>query len=154
MATLEADRPTLDYRRDFADFSPIVYLNCAYQGPFPRATVARIHESCDLKSHPDRLGESDYFDLPERVRARLARLVGADAGEIALTNSATQGIGIAAAGLDLKPGDEVVIASANFPSNLFTWLHLRRLGVEVKVARPSGGSLLTADVAPHLSPRT
>src|SRR5205814_8253801 len=94
MATVEADRPAENYRRDFADFSPVVYLNCAYQGPFPRATVARIHESCDLKSHPDRLGESDYFDLPQRVRARLARLVGADAGEIALTNSATQGIGI------------------------------------------------------------
>jgi len=154
MATLEADRPTLDYRRDFADFSPIVYLNCAYQGPFPRATVARIHESCDLKFRPDRLGERDYFDLPERVRARLARLVGADAEEIALTNSATQGIGIAAVGLDLKPGDEVVVASANFPSNLFTWLHLRRRGVRVSVLAPRDGYIHTDDVARALTPRT
>src|SRR2546425_6517106 len=154
MAILEADRPTLDYRRDFADFSPIVYLNCAYQGPFPRKTVARIHESCDLKFRPDRLGERDYFDLPERVRARLARLVGADAEEIALTNSATQGIGIAAVGLDLKPGDEVVVASANFPSNLFTWLHLRRRGVRVSVLAPRDGYIHTDDVARALTPRT
>src|SRR5438874_13408804 len=113
MASLHVDRPAQNYRRDFADFSPIVYLNCAYQGPFPRATVARIHESCDLKCRPDRLGEPDYFDLPERVRARLARLVGADCEEIALTNSATQGIGIAAAGLDLVARLKVESGSRN-----------------------------------------
>src|SRR5271157_3779878 len=130
-----------NYRRDFSDFSPVIYLDCAYQGPFPKATVERIHQAIELKSHPDRLKASEYFRLPERVRGQIARLTGAESAEIAITNSATQGIGIAAAGLELGAGDEVVVASTNFPSNLFTWLHLRRKGVIVKVIHPAEGEV-------------
>lgn len=143
-----------NYRQEFSDFSPMVYLDCAYQGAFPRATVERIHKAIELKSHPDRLKAPEYFGLPESVRTRIARLTGAEAGEIAITNSATQGIGIVAAGLELGAGDEVVVASTNFPSNLFTWLHLRRKGVTVKVIHPGGGGLTLDQVAAELTPRT
>jgi selenocysteine lyase/cysteine desulfurase len=143
-----------DYRQEFSDFSPGVYLDCAYQGPFPHSTVARIEHAVELKRRPDRLYSDEYFRLPERVRARFARLTGADPLEIAITNSATQGIGIVAAGLGLKAGDEVVIASRNFPSNLFTWLHLRRLGVRVRIVRPATDPVAPDEVIPELSPRT
>ena len=143
-----------DYRPDFFDFSPTVYLNCAYQGPFPRATAARIEQAVQLECHPDRLLPQEYFDLPDRVRARFARLVGADPQEIAITNSATQGIGIVATGLDLKAGDEIIISSRNFPANIFTWLHLRRRGVRVRVIRPAGDHVTPAEVEAELSPHT
>src|SRR3989449_6415436 len=93
-----------DYRQEFPDFTPTIYLDCAYQGPFPRVTIARIGQAIELKCHPERLGESDYFDRPERVRKRLAGLVGASPSEIALTNSATQGLGIVASGLGFEEG--------------------------------------------------
>ncbi len=143
-----------DYRQDFFEFSPTVYLNCAYHGPFPRLTVERILRAIDLKRNPACLESRHFFELPERVRKRLAAVVGADPAEIALTNSATQGIGIVATGLGLTAGDEVVISSDNFPSNLFTWIHLRRLGVRVHVVRPSCGYLRLDDVAAALTPRT
>jgi selenocysteine lyase/cysteine desulfurase len=143
-----------NYRQEFSDFSPLAYLDCAYQGPFPQATVERIYQAIELKSRPDRLKAPEYFRLPERVRARLARLTGAEAAEIAITNSAMQGIGIAAAGLELGTGDEVVVASSNFPSNLFTWLHLRRKGVTVKVIHPAGGDVTLDQVAAELTART
>jgi selenocysteine lyase/cysteine desulfurase len=143
-----------DYRQEFADFSPTVYLDCAYQGPFPRATVERLRQAIELKSNPARLEAAEYFRLPERVRARIARLVGADTAEIALTSSATQGIGIVAAGLEFGANDEVVVASSNFPSNLFTWLHLRRKGVIVKVVRPTDGEVTLEQVAAALTART
>lgn len=144
----------LDYRKEFFDFAPTVYLDCAYQGPFPRVTAARIQQAIELKCHPERLEAPEYFELPERVRARAARIVQAAPSEIALTNSATQGIGIVAAGWGLSPGDEVLIAGTNFPSNLFTWLHLRRLGVTVKVLDPAAGYVSVEDVAAALTART
>lgn len=143
-----------DYRGDFPDFAPTVYLDCAYQGPFPRAAIARIQRAIELKSHPERLGSREYFDLPERVRARLANLIGAGPAEIALTNSVTQGIGIVSAGLDLGSGDEVVVASSNFPSNLYSWLHLRRRGVCIQVVKPVCGRVRVEDVKAALTPRT
>jgi cysteine desulfurase / selenocysteine lyase len=143
-----------NYRQEFSDFSPLVYLDCSYQGPFPRVTVDRIERAVELKTRPDRLKSPEYFDLPGRVRARIGRLTGASPEEIAVATSATQGIGIAAAGLGLGAGDEVVISSSNFPSNFFTWLHLRRKGVTVKVIRPAGGEPTLDQVAAELTPRT
>jgi selenocysteine lyase/cysteine desulfurase len=143
-----------NYKSDFPDFSPAIYLDCAYQGPFPLRTARRIQDAVELKLHPERLESPDYFDLPEHVRARLAALVGARPQEIALTNSATQGIGIVAAGLAFEEGDEVVIAEGNFPANLFTWLHLRRRGVRVQVLKSVDGIVRLQDVAAALTPRT
>src|SRR5690348_10655187 len=120
-----------DYAQEFFDFSPTIYLNCAYQGPFPRVTVQRIQQAIEIKNNPARMKPTHFFAIIESVRRRIADLVGAAESEIAITNSATQGIGYVASGLGLKAGDEVVIGAGNFPSNLFTWLHLRRLGVAV-----------------------
>jgi cysteine desulfurase / selenocysteine lyase len=143
-----------NYRHAFSDFSPQVFLDCAYQGPLPGVAVERIHRAIELKSNPSRLKADEYFRLPASVRARIARLTGAESGEIAITNSAMQGIGIAAAGLHVGAGDEVVVASSNFPSNLFTWLHLRRKGVTVKVIHPVEGQVTPEQIAAELSPRT
>lgn len=143
-----------DYRREFADFGPVTYLNCAYHGPFPRVTAERIQHAIAIESNPALLEEKHFFELPERVRGRLAELVGADAAEISLASNATQGVGVVAAGLDFSPGDEVVISGNNFPSNLFTWLHLRRLGVRVHVLKPRDGYLRFEDVAAVVGPRT
>jgi cysteine desulfurase/selenocysteine lyase len=144
----------MDYRSEFPQFTSGVYLDMAHQGPFPRGTVARIQQAIELKCHPERLVPAEYFGLPQRIRARLAALLGADASEIALTNSATQGVGIVATGLGLKAGDEVLIASSNFPSNLFTWLHLRRLGVTTRVLKPASGDVTVEDIAAALNART
>jgi len=48
----------------------------------------------------------------------------------------------------------VVVATANFPSNFFTWLHLRRKGVTVKVIHPAEGEATLDRVAAELTPRT
>jgi len=143
-----------DYSQEFLDFAPTIYLDCAYQGPFPRVTVERIQQAIELKCHPDRLAAPEYFDLPNRVRRQIAALVGADPSEIALTNSTTQGVGIVATGLGLQAGDEVVVATTNFPANLFTWLQLRRLGVIVHVLKPAQSEVTVEQVAAALNPRT
>jgi selenocysteine lyase/cysteine desulfurase len=143
-----------DYRRDFFDFAPVTYFDCAYHGPFPRPAVRAIERAIELKQNPAKIESHHFFDITASVRARLAQLVGAAPDDIALTNSATQGIAAVATGLEFAPGDRVIIASNNFPSNLFTWLHLRRRGVEVKVARPKDSCLGPDDVARLMSPRT
>ncbi len=143
-----------DYRSYFADFGETAYLNCAYQGVFPLAAVARGHQAIEQKCHPERMDPDEYFDLPRRVRNLLAGIIGSHADEIALTCGATQGVGVVAAGLQLAAGDEVVVAVNNFPANLFTWLYMRRRGVRVKVLRSGDGALRLEDVAGAFSPRT
>jgi selenocysteine lyase/cysteine desulfurase len=142
-----------DYRTYFAEFGETIYLNCAYEGVFPLAAVVRAHDAIDQKCHPERMDPAEYFDLPQRVRNHLAAIIGCDEKEIALTSGATQGIGVVAAGVQLGPGDEVLVAGDNFPANLFTWLHMRRRGVQVRVLR-SEGALHVDDVAAAFTPKT
>ena len=142
-----------DYRMHFADFGETIYLNCAYQGVFPLSAVARGHRAVDLKARPDRIDRADYFGLPERVRGHLAAIIGCNEKEIALTSGATQGVGVVASGLQLGPGDEVLVAADNFPANLFTWVHMRRKGVQVHVLR-NQGALRADDIARAFTPRT
>ena len=143
-----------DYRKHFAEFGETTYLNCAYQGVFPLTAVARSHEAIDLKSHPERMDPAEYFGLPERVRSHLAAIVGSDESEIALTSGATQGVGVLASGLQLGPGDEVIVAADNFPANLFTWLHMRRKGVQVSLLKNGDAPLRVDDVAGAFTPHT
>ena len=52
----------------------------------------------------------------ENLRSQLARIVGVDSEEIALTRSTTEGMNNILFGLDLKPGDEILTTRHDYPS--------------------------------------
>src|SRR5919198_4559818 len=71
----------------------------------------------------------DWDREAERARAAFGRLIGAAGSRVALMPAVSAGVGIVAA--DLKPGDRVVLAAAEFTSVLFPLLVARQRGVEV-----------------------
>ena len=75
----------------------------------------------------------------ERLRAGLAKLIGAAEDEIALVRNTTEGIGLVAEGFSWQPGDNVVTLDDEFPSNQFPWMNLARLGVETRRVSPRDG---------------
>src|SRR3989442_9929405 len=52
--------------------------------------------------------DSTFFEVPNRTRASIARLIGGKADEIALTSGASAGATAVAYGLTWKPGDEII----------------------------------------------
>lgn len=50
------------------------------------------------------------------IRGAIADRFGCDAGEVALTRNAMEGLGIGLLGIDLKPGDEVLTTRADYDS--------------------------------------
>jgi cysteine desulfurase/selenocysteine lyase len=138
-------QPAVDWREEFADLDGRIYLDCAAQGPFPRATVRAIEQAVELKKFPERLTAEHYFGLPDETRAVLARLIGAEAREIALTCGASDGVNVVATGLDWQPGDEIVLPAGDFPANYYPWKHLERRGVRVREVAAADGRFVTAD---------
>ena len=98
-------------RAQFPVLERCAYLNAGTFGPLPRAAAeaARAQEQRDLE-----LGRAGmpYFDamlaLRERVRGKLAALVGVEPAQVAITRSTTDGCNAVLAGLRLGPEDEVV----------------------------------------------
>jgi selenocysteine lyase/cysteine desulfurase len=57
----------------------------------------------------------------ETVRVGLARLMGVDAEEIAITRNASESLQICQFGFDLAAGDEVVTSDEDYPRMITTW---------------------------------
>ncbi len=135
----------VDWREEFWGMDERVFLDCANQGPFPRATIRAVEQALELKKYPERLTAEHYFELPQQARAGLAKLIGAEPGEIALTNGASDGINAVANGLEWKAGDEIVLPAREFPANYFAWKHLEERGVQVREVEPADGRFVAAD---------
>ena len=65
--------------------------------------------------------EAGWIQLPERVGAKIARLIGAEADEVIATDSTSINLfKLLAAGLKLRPGRRVILTEAgNFPTDIY-----------------------------------
>lgn len=75
----------------------------------------------------------------EETRRQGAQLLGAHKDEIALVTSTTHGINFVAEGLDWREGDNVVILSDEYPSNVYPWMHQWDRGVETRLVQTDFG---------------
>jgi len=143
------------FRDHFSDFGGQVYLDCAAQGPFPKETVEEVRRALRLKSHPEEIPETLFEELPDRARAAVARLIGCKPASVALGSGASHGINVAARGLPLGNGDEVLVGQGEFPALLLPWIGLTERGVGVRLVPPAGGRMVTAeDLIAAVGPRT
>ena len=122
----------------------LAYLNAGTFGPLAQPTIDAIAEQLDDDLANGRFGKA-YFErameLRKEARAALGRLVGAEPEQISLTGSTTDGCNIVLAGLDLRPGDEIVTTSEEH-FGLLGPLHAS--GAEVVVAEPDPEAILAA----------
>jgi selenocysteine lyase/cysteine desulfurase len=66
-------------------------------------------------------GRERMYKTAERVRARLAALLQGAPADVAFLATASDGLFVAASGIDWHPGDNVVVALSEFPSVLHAW---------------------------------
>src|SRR5688572_7984948 len=91
----------------------------------------------------------------EGARSKFARLVGADASDIAIVKNVSEGINAIATAISWQPGDNVVLCAAlEHPNNIIPWTHLRRLGVEMRIVEPLEGGIDTAAMAEAIDAHT
>jgi len=127
-----------DLRSAFPVLGRVAYLNTGSVGPVPRAAAGAAREEIEsallegrgAKAHFDRL-----LEMADRLRDRVATLMGAAPGEVALTGATTDGVNAVIAGLDLGPGDEILTSDEEHPGLLAPLAAAReRRGASVRVA--------------------
>ena len=135
-----------DQRELFEIAEGIAYLNCAYMSPQLR-TVREIGElAVARKSRPWEITPHHFFEDVEEARALFARLVGAETDGVALTPSVSYGVAVAAANVEVREGQEILILEDQFPSNVYQWRELaEHSGAKlVTVPRPADHDWATA----------
>jgi selenocysteine lyase/cysteine desulfurase len=124
------------FREQFPVLETKSYLNAGTEGPLPRQAAEAVRERITVELEGGRCG-MDYMtaikELAAELRQGYARALGADATDVALTGSTTDGINTILSGLDLRPGDEVITSDEEHPGLLAPLGRLRREGVNVRV---------------------
>src|SRR5919112_1034853 len=79
----------------------VTYLNCANMSPQLRSVTAAGLESVRAKASPWKLTSADWFSGTESLRELAAQVLGTDAESMALVPSASYGIAVAAANVEV-----------------------------------------------------
>ncbi len=155
MATATAGLVQSNWREEWFEFENATYLNVAGNGPMPKVSLRATQAAIEWKKFPQRVPDEAYFDVPNRIRASIAELIGAKEDEIALTTGASTGMAAVAYGLAWKPGDEVITAKGEFPLQYTTWRPMEeREGLTLNVVAPSERFITAEDLIAALSPKT
>lgn len=98
------------------------YLNCAYMAPLAHAVEEAGRVGMARKQRPWTIRPEDFFVEVEDVKARFAEVLGAGRPEqVAVLPSVSYGMAIVARNLRLRPGQHIVVAGEQFPSNVHPW---------------------------------
>jgi len=139
----------------FPGTSDQVYLNVSLNGlmPTPSRDAALAHMERRLMGTAVK---EDLHAQAERVREAVARLIGADPDEVAITKNVSEGLNLFAAGLDWKAGDNVVFCpELEHPNNVFLWYNLRQTrGVEVREVPAEDGHVPLQRLVEAMDART
>jgi selenocysteine lyase/cysteine desulfurase len=120
----------------------LAYLNHAGVAPISTRVEEALTRYAVEATRRGALNYARFYDAEiERVRERAALLLGAHADEVAFVKNTTEGLGIVAAGLGWKRGDQVVICDLEYPSNVYPWWQLSSRGVETLMLRARDGAL-------------
>src|SRR3977135_1141143 len=113
--------PPTDWRQEWFEIEDATYLNLAGQSPMPKVSIRAVHAALEAKKYPHQKPDSTFFEVPNRIRAAIAKLIGGKAEEVALTSGASAGAMAVAYGLAWKPGDEIVTAKDQVTQQYQEW---------------------------------
>src|SRR4030088_2603860 len=147
--------PQTDWRQEWFEIEDATYLNLASQSPMPKVSLRAVQAALEANKNPHHKPDSTFFEVPNRIRASIAKLIRGKPEEIALTSGASAGVAAVAYGLTWKPGDEVVTAKGEFPLQYTAWKPMEeREGLKLKIVSPRDWFITAEDLIAAIPPRT
>jgi selenocysteine lyase/cysteine desulfurase len=143
-------------RADFPALADLTYLNLGTHGLMPEPALRRYLDAVARYEREGYFAHYDLLETRERVRARLAALIGAPPAALALTGNASDGVNLVAAGIAWRPDDEVLISDQEHPAVEHPFAYLASRG-RLRLRRFSLGvdpHTTLASLAAALTPRT
>jgi cysteine desulfurase/selenocysteine lyase len=142
------------YRHLFPITEEYAYLNHASIAPYSVPVAKAMDELIANRCRRGGLDTPKWEERLEQVRGLTAQLIAASPEEIAFISNTSHGLNIVASGMDWREGDNLIGAETEFPANVYPWLNLQRLGIEVRFAPAHDNRILVKDIAALMDERT
>ncbi len=144
---MDAQDELARFRREFVIEEPnLIYLDGNSLGRLPRRTKALVQDYVEHQwgQRLIRGWNEGWLDLSQRIGAKIARLVGAQADEVVVAESTSTNLfKLATAALRARPGrHKIVTDDLNFPSDLYIFqgiIELLDAGHRLKIVRSPDG---------------
>jgi len=123
-ASLDAADPLARHRERFLLPEGVIYLDGNSLGPASRSALAALDSAARSEWAQGLIrswNTADWFEMPLSAGNRIARLVGAEAGQVAVCDSVTVNLyKVLQAAMGLRPGRRTIVAEASsFPTDLY-----------------------------------
>ena len=148
-------RPRQSWRSEFPVTETYIYMNHAGVAPLSRPVRDAMAGFLEDATVNGAVNAKLWEKTAETCRGAAAQLINADPTEIAFMKNTTQGILIAANGVDWRAGDNVVTTAVEFPANVYPWWCLKeRYGVQTRMVPERAGRIHVEDIASAIDERT
>jgi len=146
-------------RESFPGMKDKVFLDAACVSLAPRQATRAIEDFLQMallcRERSSTLHHIAMDDMRGVARTEAARLIGAHTDEIALVESTSHALSIAAGSIPLQRGDRVLLCDLEFLEVAVPWMQMHeRAGIEIDVVANRNGMILREDVADAIRPAT
>ena len=152
----QADALLQAFRDQFSHIERgIRYVNHAAQSPLARDTIAAMNEHLEQRHNGTMMTYERDMEVIAECRERIRALINAaGARQIAFAANTSEGLNRVTSGLDWQPGDEIILNSIEFPSNVYPYRKLEPLGVRCIFVDAADGTVPVERIEAAVTPRT
>ena len=140
-------RSLVEARASFPALERWTYLDLGGRDVLSREVRAALDAHLDDRMFNGAADKDRFFTMTEAARQKFARLIHADADEIAYTKNISDGLNMVATGLEWRLGDNVILCGElEHPNNVYPWLNQRARGLEVRFVTHHDGHMPVDDM--------
>jgi cysteine desulfurase / selenocysteine lyase len=131
-----------------------VYFGHASAAPLSTYVVDRLKDYIVVRS------ETKIDDYPavlksmENVKKGLAEMINSTPDQIAFTDNTNNGLNMLAQSVVWKKGDSVILNDIEFPANVYPFMNLKHLGVQIDFVKSHDGIVSAEDIINAITPST
>lgn len=118
--------------QDFRVNTELTWLNSCGIAPMPTPVMNAVKAHLEGFARKVIFGTRSEEDLMDAIAGHLAPLINAPVADVAPIHHTTEGMTFISLGLRLQPGDEVVLMSNEYPSNVYPWQHWQAQGINIQ----------------------
>jgi kynureninase len=119
---LDRDDPLAGFREEFFIPQDVIYMDGNSLGAMPKAVAPRVRQVTEREWGHDLIkswNTADWFTAPQRIGDKIAKIIGADEGEVVATDSTSINLfKVLAAALMINSDRSVIVMEgSNFPTD-------------------------------------
>src|SRR5581483_6720274 len=145
-------------RQHFPGLLGKTFLDAACVSLAPRSAVEAIENFLDFAMVCALDSSTHHHIFMDEMRAAArpaaARLINAGEDEIALVESTSHGLSLAADAIPLERGDRVLLCDLEFLEVALPWVQKKHDGIEIDVVPNRDGEIRIDDIAERITSRT